>query len=72
MNSKLDFSRHKKLSAELQLEMQDFAVRVGMWKTCLNCIEWDKASEGCGKFRAVPPPHIIVSGCPDHDDDIPF
>lgn len=56
---------------ELRLSIQDAAVKSHAWMTCLNCIDWHH-KDGCMKFSAVPPPHIIVSGCPDHEFDIPF
>lgn len=71
---------------ELRMQVQDAAVNAHKWMTCLNCIHWHKRTEidmrvdpptrtevtDCGMFNAMPPPHIIVSGCKDHEFDIPF
>lgn len=67
--------------AELQIEFQQKLINGEIWQTCLNCIYWtnpkiDKLegslAQGCTLFKAMPPPHIIVSGCKDHENDIPF
>lgn len=60
-------------------------VDCGIAKTCLNCDHWNSDGtygnpqffnrnlpEGCKKYRALPPPKIIVMGCPDHTDALPF
>ncbi|URA06817.1 hypothetical protein QAY89_gp52 [Xanthomonas phage Langgrundblatt1] len=60
---------------ELRMQVQDAAVNAHKWMTCLNCINW-QGNKGmqpqCELFKALPPPHIIVSGCKDHEFDIPF
>lgn len=44
-----------------------------MTRTCMNCDHWVNNVPGCSKFKALPPPHIIASGCNDHVDiTIPF
>lgn len=57
---------------ELRIKVQDAAVNAHKWMTCLNCIYWNKERQDCDKFHAAPPAHIIVSGCVDHEFDIPF
>ena len=49
---------------------QDLLMRTHTWRTCLNCDNWSQNK--CIKFKAVPPPHVIVNGCKDWEDDIPF
>jgi hypothetical protein len=73
MNSKLRSDNEN----ELVIAIQDGAVKSHRWMTCLNCLYWHRnntsaGDEGCDKFSAMPPPHIIVSGCKDHEFDIPF
>lgn len=57
---------------ELRMRIQDAAVSSHKWMTCLNCLYWDKKAGSCDQFKAVPPPHIIVGGCKDHEFGIPF
>lgn len=67
---------------ELRMRIQDAAVSSQKWMTCLNCLYWqpggkagdmiDATKPRCDMFKALPPPHIIVSGCKDHEFDIPF
>jgi hypothetical protein len=76
-----------KNKAEHKADLQAVLVRVEAWQCCLNCLNWTTRreitrdadgnvqivdSQLCGKFNAVPPPHIIVHGCRDHEADIPF
>lgn len=59
--------------ANIRIAFQKSAVAAFVWQTCLNCEHWRKKGEpGCTKFNAMPPPHIIVTGCEDHEFDIPF
>lgn len=69
--------------AKARIVLQDKLVKTHTWQTCLNCLWWhpgpppegsmiDARPPQCEKFKAVPPPHIIVSGCEDHENDIPF
>lgn len=46
----------------------------GVYKNCLNCMNWDFGNDQCKKFNAKPPTDIIVYSCPAHEDndDIPF
>lgn len=41
-------------------------------KTCLNCLHFDEPSEKCKLCNLRPPARVIVSGCPKHEDEIPF
>jgi hypothetical protein len=43
-------------------------------KTCLNCAHFSPKNELC-MFNGTnqrPPAKVIVSGCPSHEDEIPF
>jgi hypothetical protein len=49
----------------------------GLFRNCLNCAKWNDtergdANTGCSKYQKLPPPSVIVSGCPEHSDLIPF
>ena len=44
-------------------------------RTCLNCLNWEQQSDEiyiCKKFNLKPPPRIIINGCEEHSDIIPF
>lgn len=60
----------KEAANKVVVEQQEKDVKGDKWRCCLNCLEW--TTEGCGKFKAMPPPHIILHGCVEHDYDIPF
>lgn len=50
---------------------------MGMFRTCLNCEHWIEGTphniqQICGKYKVRPPTKIIVCGCDDHSDNIPF
>jgi hypothetical protein len=58
---------------EAILKHQKRLLDAKLWRSCLNCINWiEKPNIGCMKFRALPPPNVIVHGCKDWEDDIPF
>jgi hypothetical protein len=65
MSSSVEVSEARKV-------VQELIVRTQGWQCCLNCLDWDKANERCDKFNARPPAAIIVVGCKDHTNDIPF
>jgi recombinational DNA repair protein RecR len=43
-------------------------------RTCLNCQNFDEKSELCkfNSYNQRPPARVIVTGCPSHEDEIPF
>ena len=59
-------------------------VKRGVLTTCLNCESWwsgaiNPAGPGasqkpaqCLKFNALPPPEVLVYGCPDWEQLMPF
>ena len=53
--------------------VHEHLIRMGYVKSCLNCDHWDhEAGTQCLKYKAVPPPKVIVYGCPDWTEHIPF
>lgn len=42
----------------------------GLFNNCLNCNHWK--DDKCGKFDQLPPPEVIVKGCPEHTHWMPF
>lgn len=47
-------------------------VRNFLLSSCLNCEHWDKKPEQCRKFGMKPPLEVIVYGCAEWEQDIPF
>lgn len=43
-----------------------------VFRNCTNCEHWRHTEERCGKWNARPPATVIVTGCDDHSDEIPF
>lgn len=69
----------EKLLDQLARNILDRMFDEGWFKTCLNCQHWNredsktKPPDTCGKFGDQrPPARIIVTGCPEHSDNIPF
>lgn len=55
-----------------RIEFQKRVILHHNWATCLNCEYWDAAKEHCEKFDAKPPLEVVVVGCNDWIEDIPF
>lgn len=53
-------------------ELQRFLVNGGAWQCCLNCEHWTDKDRLCNLFKATPPDIIVVTGCRDHSEIIPF
>lgn len=56
-------------------------VMSGLWRCCLNCEHWCEVSVAtstervyntCGKYDMLPPDEIIIVGCTEHKQAIPF
>lgn len=45
---------------------------LGVFRSCLTCDFWEQTNEICGMFKQRPPARIIVLGCSEHSDEIPF
>jgi hypothetical protein len=77
-NGRLNIPSNHEIFTLQRIEFQDKMLRSGHWLSCLNCDYWAKKNgkptgvEQCELFKAVPPIHVIVNGCKDHMDDIPF
>ena len=56
---------------ELKIQLQDKMINQYVCQTCLNCSNFNK-DETCELYKAKPPAYIIVSGCKDYLQDIPF
>lgn len=66
----------------MRTEFQKRALRSEVWCSCLNCDEWREVTlvEGgaaskqtlCCKYKALPPPEVLVHGCPEWVPLIPF
>lgn len=59
------------------VEYQSRLISLGIWRSCLGCANWREQPMSnrtmvCGLFNQTPPAEIIVNGCRDYDQDIPF
>lgn len=57
---------------EQMIEFQQRLINSAQWRTCLNCLDWDKKKLECGRYKMVPPLEVIVVSCPNWEMDIPF
>lgn len=64
-------SREATLKSLVQL-MVDRMMDEGWFRTCLNCEHFDEPKEWCKVWKAKPPAKVIVIGCEEHSDTIPF
>lgn len=55
----------------VQVAVQQRLVREHIWRCCLNCVLFDKASNSCKNHNATPPAEIILHGCVQWDN-LPF
>lgn len=54
---------------DLQWEL----IQSNAWQCCLNCERFSTVKGVCTfNNNQVPPPQVIVLGCKDYTDDIPF
>lgn len=53
-------------------EMHKKMVKNFLLSSCINCINWDNKPEECVKFKQRPPAEVIVLGCAEWEQDIPF
>jgi hypothetical protein len=78
LNEILRMTERQKLLDGLSLGIVEWALDQGLFRSCLNCEHWTgetpqyEPPEHCRKFRARPPARIIVTGCDEHSDNIPF
>lgn len=62
-----------KLALILAGKMDD----IGLFRSCMNCEHWiegppNNLQQLCGKYKTRPPTKIIICGCDDHSDNIPY
>lgn len=58
---------------KLGFRIFDWLDDAGLFRNCLTCAHWiEDENPMCGKYKMRPPTKIIVSGCEDHTDNIPF
>lgn len=62
---------------DLAKAMVNWLLEQGMFRTCYNCEHWlegppDNRLQKCGKFNIRPPTKVIVCGCDQHTDNIPY
>ena len=70
---------------EAKVKRQEEAVKRGEWFTCVTCEYFTKEKEPdvesptengvylfCNKWKACPPIDVIVVGCPEYINHIPF
>lgn len=82
---KLDEQLQRLAAAEKQREEKNAAIlkhqetllKAAIWRSCINCINWQEIPMSgrtmrCGLYKQTPPPNVIVNGCRDWEDDIPF
>lgn len=61
------------------IQFQEKCISANIWMCCLNCSYWGPNNidggplpEGCTHYKAVPPPSVLVVGCPKWCSLIPF
>lgn len=58
------------------IDFQNRAIKAQVWRCCLNCDYWAKPAgadhEMCDRYRQLPPPEVLVVGCPGWSSLIPF
>lgn len=61
----------KTVVEEYRKDLQMALVDIAFWKTCLNCDKW--FANGCKEAGGqVPPPLVILHGCPIWQPVVPF
>ncbi len=54
------------------IEFQEAILSYQVWRSCLNCEEWNATKEICMRVEQRPPAKVIVVSCPAWIADIPF
>jgi len=67
-----DFRRHEIHRAAQVLADAMVPLLDNMTRHCANCAQYDHNAEICKVYTAKPPCRVIVVGCPDWEDEIPF
>lgn len=62
-------------------ELRLRVVRAGLWRCCMNCENWcevpvvtsmERVYNQCSKYNMLPPDEILMVGCVEHVQEIPF
>lgn len=71
MNTKID---HEAYIRDIADKLRGDITRVleTVSKNCVTCEFFDDIKEFCNIHKARPPAHIIVKGCADYANEIPF
>lgn len=54
----------------LRAKFQEELLRRGIWSSCVNCEHW--SATYCTKYNSTPPTDVLVVGCPEWQEVIPF
>lgn len=54
------------------IKLQNDLIRAGSIPTCTNCEHWDKIKQLCTRWKMLPPAEVIVTGCEEWINEIPF
>lgn len=62
-------------------ELRLRVVHSGLWRCCMNCEHWgevvavtstERTYSQCGKYDMLPPDEVLIVGCVNHLQSIPF
>jgi hypothetical protein len=54
------------------IKSQKSMIQTFAWNCCLNCDHWNREKQWCNKWNVLPPLEVIVVGCEDYENAIPF
>lgn len=61
---------------QVDINLRNQLVKSGAWATCTNCTHWlpgnGQAQDKCELYNVTPPANVIITGCVNHQDEIPF
>lgn len=58
---------------KLQQQWQQAMIKTaGVFVTCANCEAWDRDNDQCGQYKMRPPVDVIIIGCDQWEQEIPF
>jgi len=65
-------SKMEMLIGKIQDDLDELRGFVYLRRNCPSCDLWDQPKAICGKYKTLPPPHVIVEGCDEFKNHIPF
>jgi len=71
MDSSWEVNRQR-LIHRIAVELTHKLIVDGAMQSCLNCYHFNEKDEICGKYQMRPPARVIVTSCPEWEDEIPF